>query len=79
MSSTNKRNLHYFESPTMRELYKCMDDWQEKNGKRLLSVSINKDEDIFCCIALTNPTEVVLTDKNGNPLNIYGGNLGVAG
>ncbi len=58
----NKRNLHYFEAPTMRGLYETMDAWQESNRERLLSVSIEKDGDAFCCVALTNPTEVIIRD-----------------
>ncbi len=65
MSDENKRNLLYFESSSMRGLYDSMDNWQIKNRKRLLSISIQKDAENFCCIALTNPTEVVITDSNG--------------
>ena len=61
----NKRNLLYFEAPSMRELHKEMDEWQEKNRKRLLSITINKDGKDYCCIALTNPTEVVIVDGPG--------------
>ena len=62
----NKKNLLYFESPTVRGLYESMENWQEANQKRLLSVSIQKDGDMFCCIALSNPTEVVIYDWAGN-------------
>lgn len=65
MSEANKRNLVYFEQPSMRSLYDAMDDWQQANEKRLLSVSIQKDGENFCCVALTNPTEVVITDSSG--------------
>lgn len=65
MAYTNKRNLVYFESPSMRGLYASMDEWQEANNRRLLSVSVQRDGDNFCCIALTNPAEVVITDPNG--------------
>jgi hypothetical protein len=65
MSDENKRNIFYFEGPSMRALYEHMQKWQEENNKRFLSVSIQKDGDAFCCIALTNPTEVVITDKEG--------------
>ena len=50
----------------MRELYDCMQAWQLANQKRLLSVSIQEDGGKFCCIALTNPTEVVIADFSGN-------------
>lgn len=65
MSDTNKRNLHYFESASMRGLYDCMESWQIENQKRLLSTNIQKDRNNFCCIALTNPTEVVITSVDG--------------
>ena len=72
MSDDNKKNLQYFEGASMRELYDNLKDWQEKNSKRLLSVSIQKDNDNFCCIALTNPSEVVIVAKQGNNDNEYG-------
>jgi hypothetical protein len=65
MSEQNKRNLLYFESSSMRGLYNCMETWQNTNHKRLLSISIQQDGGSFCCIALTNPTEVVITDNAG--------------
>ena len=42
-----------------------MQTWQAENTKRLLSLSVQEDEDKFCCIALTNPIEVVITDRLG--------------
>jgi hypothetical protein len=65
MSDINKRNLVYFESPSMRGLYACMEEWQQTNNKRLLSISVQQDDDNYCCIALTNPTEVVITSEDG--------------
>ena len=65
MSNTNKQNLLYFESSSMRELYEHMQAWQQVNNKRLLSVNIQRDGSNFCCIALTNPTEVVITSRDG--------------
>lgn len=62
MSEENKRNLLYFEASTMRGLFADMDAWQAKNRKRLLSVSVQRDGDAFSCIALTNPTEVIIVD-----------------
>ena len=44
----------------MRGLYETMDEWQDMHGLRLLSLSIEKDEESYCFIALTNPTEVVI-------------------
>jgi len=61
----NKHNIHYFESSSMYDLYNILNNWQKDNRIRLLSINIKKDADRFCCIALTNPTEVVLTDKFG--------------
>ena len=49
----------------MRSLYDSMEEWQHINNKRLLSISIQKDESSYCCIALTNPTEVVITSEDG--------------
>lgn len=65
MPDLNKRNLLYFESSSMRGLYDLMENWQNTNYKRLLSISIQQDNGNFCCIALTNPTEVVITDASG--------------
>ena len=65
----NKKNLQYFENKTMRGLYEDMQTWQEDNQKRLLSTEIMKDGDMFACIALTNPTEVVLCDYSGSYLS----------
>jgi hypothetical protein len=62
MFDENKRNLQYFESSSMKGLFDLMDMWQVENKKRLLSVSIEKDGDKFCCISLTNPTEVIIMD-----------------
>ena len=64
MEDDNKRNLQYFEALTMRELYDQMEGWQLEHKKRLLSVSIERDQDHFCCIALTNPSEVVIVSGN---------------
>lgn len=66
MSNRNKRNLLYFESSSMRKLYKRLRKWQKKNNKRFLSMSIHKDSGKFCCVALTNPSEVVITNEFGN-------------
>lgn len=65
MAIDNKRNTLYFESSSMNGLYKSIESWQEENEKRLLSINIQKDGDNFCCIALTNPTEVVITSLDG--------------
>lgn len=61
----NKRNLQYFEASSMAELFSLMQGWQIEHQKRLLSVSVEKDGDKFCCIGLTNPTEVTIVDGSG--------------
>lgn len=65
MSKKNKRNVLFFKGKSMPELFGRMDKWQKKNNKRFLSVSVQKDGEIFYCIALTNPSEVVITDVYG--------------
>jgi hypothetical protein len=65
MSDMNKHNLVYFENPSMRGLYTAMDEWQQANNRRLLSISVQQDFGNYCCIALTNPTEVVITSQDG--------------
>ena len=65
MNDPNKRNLQYFKNTSMDGLYADMEDWQNTNQKRLLSISIQKDGDMFCCVALSNPSEVIIC--NGNP------------
>ena len=78
MSDPNKRNILYFESDSMRSLYETMDKWQVENNKRLLSLNIQADQDNYCCIALTNPTEVVICGWNGgSEAWVIGGQLNV--
>ncbi len=62
MSEDNKLNILYFEGSSMRELYDTMDGWQQQNRKRFLSMGIQKESEKFCCIALTNPSEVIIVD-----------------
>src|SRR6266508_4330081 len=59
----SKTNLIYFESPSMRELYDCMKDWQISNNKRFVSLSIQHDGNNFCCIAIINPDDWTKTPK----------------
>jgi len=61
----NKRNLFYKEAKTMQKLYKKIQKWQNKHKKRLLSIVINKDNNKYCCIGLSNPTEVTIVDSFG--------------
>ena len=65
----NKENLQYFEATSMKGLFNNMKDWQVKNKKRLLSTNIQQEGGMFTCIALTNPTEVVLCNQRGEPLH----------
>tara|TARA_B100000795_G_scaffold227672_1_gene184095 strand:+ start:38 stop:325 length:288 start_codon:yes stop_codon:yes gene_type:complete len=62
MKENNKHNILFFEGSTMKGLHLEMDNWQKDNKKRFLSMSINKDGDLFSCIALTNPSEVIIVD-----------------
>lgn len=66
MSDENKRNLLYFESNSMKGLYETMEEWQKTNNKRLLSTNIQQDGGKFCCIALSNPTEVIICSGTGS-------------
>ena len=81
MPADNKHNLQYFEAPSMRELFDQMETWQYEQGKRLLSLNVAKDADEFCCIALTNPTEVIIMDgSNSGGAEVTSRNhLGVVG
>ncbi len=62
MTENNKRNILFFEASSMKALHSNMDDWQKDHKKRFLSISVNKDGDSFSCIALTNPSEVIIVD-----------------
>ena len=77
MNDTNKRNLQYFENASMKGLYSDMEDWQNTNQKRLLSTSIQKDDGMFCCVALSNPSEVVIVDGRGKKVDVSLGRLHV--
>ena len=78
MTDPNKRNLLFFQSASMKGLYESMNEWQAKSRKRLLSTSIQKDGRRFCCIALTNPTEVIICNGNGGiQANVHSGCLEV--
>ena len=77
MEDQNKRNLLYFEARSMRELYDSMENWQVENQKRMLSVSIQHDNGQFCCIAVSNPVEVIITDGTSDYAYVYGHALAV--
>jgi hypothetical protein len=46
----------------MKELFDLINLWQHENRKRFLSISIEKEDRKLCCIALTNPTEVMIVN-----------------
>ena len=76
MSDENKHNLLYFDSDSMRGLYEILVEWQQIYRKRLLSTNIQQDKGRFCCIALSNPTEVILCDgSGGSEARVYDGQL----
>jgi hypothetical protein len=77
MSNENKHNIQYFEALSMKKLFDLMQIWQNEKGKRLLSLSIEKDTDKFCCIALTNPTEVAIVDGGEGSADVFHGALKV--
>jgi len=65
----NKKNLLYFEASSMKELHKVIEDWQNENQKRLLSFAVEKDGDMYCCLGLSNPTEVTIVGPRGDSCN----------
>ena len=64
MDDNNKNNLHFFAANSMLELHRQLTKWQAENQKRFLSLEIQQDEGQFCCLALTNPSEVVLMTRD---------------
>jgi hypothetical protein len=70
MTDENKRNLQYFEAQSMEGLFEAMQSWQIEKEKRFLSMDIQSDRGRFCCIALTNPTEVIIVDKGGSKAHV---------
>jgi hypothetical protein len=76
----NKKNILYFANTSMQGIHKDMEEWQNVNKKRFLSVSIQPDNGKFWCIALTNPTEVVIVSGislHDNQAKVVNGNLRV--
>ena len=54
--------MKYFESDSVKRLYQVMQEWEETNGRvdegtrffeQITSVHIQKDGDLFACIAMT--------------------------
>ena len=70
MKADNKRNLQYFEAQSMQGLFDALEGWQIGHKKRFLSLDIQDDHGKFCCIALTNPSEVMIVDKNGSDVGV---------
>jgi len=70
MEYNNKRNLYYFKGETMKELHDELDDWQNENQKRFLSLNIQRENSKYCCIALSHPTEVVIVDGSTTGSNV---------
>lgn len=66
MPDGNKGNICFFDGSSMAELYEALQQWQNENGKRFLSITIQPDRGRFCCIALTDPTGVVRTEDRGS-------------
>ena len=69
MDDNNKNNLHFFAADSMSQLHQQLLKWQAENQKRFLSLEIQHDEGQFCCLALTNPTEVVIMARKKMPYN----------
>ena len=65
MKDDNIHNVYYFENASMRGLFNDMDSWQRENKKRFLSTSIQQDGQRYCCICLTNPSEVIIVGPGG--------------
>lgn len=66
MEDINKHNILYFESDTYKGLYRTLNEYQNINKKRFLSLDIKNIDNKYCCIVLTNPTEVIIVDGNYN-------------
>ena len=64
----NKSNLISRDFSWLNFNYRVFE--QVKNEKRLLSTNIQQEGDMFTCIALTNPSEVVLCFEDGEPLAV---------
>jgi hypothetical protein len=78
MTDDNKENLVYFESSSMRGLFDAMHEWQGTHRRRLLSTDVHRDGELFCCIALTNPSEVLIVCGNNlDQAYVSGGCLSV--
>jgi hypothetical protein len=70
MNEDNKHNILFFSSTSMQGLYDSMNEWQNANKKRFLSLNVQQENGEFCCIALTNPSEVVIVGKYGHEAKV---------
>jgi len=61
----NKRNIHFFSARSLHALYETLQLWQDSNKTRFLSLNIHPQGDGYGCIALTNPSEVVILARDG--------------
>ena len=78
MLDDNKHNVQYFQGSSMKGLYTAIEEWQNQNKKRFLSLSIERDGNDFCCIALTNPSEMIIVRGKGDEqCYVNGGRLHV--
>ena len=78
LSDDNKHNVQYFQGSSMKGLYGAIEEWQNQNKRRFLSLSIQRDGDDFCCIALTNPSEVIIfsgAEGEDSQARVFGGRL----
>jgi len=76
MKEDNLHNVLYFENTSMRGLFDDMCSWQKENKKRFLSSGIQQDQSKYCCICLTNPSEVTIVGPDGNCADVTSsGNL----
>ncbi|HCG9620992.1 TPA: hypothetical protein N2940_004497 [Vibrio parahaemolyticus] len=71
MSENNTKNVIYFENKTMGGLYHDLDTWQNENKKRYLQLAIQHDNGKFCCICLTNPSEVTIVGPSGHKAEVH--------
>lgn len=65
MPDDDKRNMQYFEAPTMRRLFDMMSEWEKQHQKRFVSLNIPREANVISCIAITNPIRVVITSYDG--------------
>jgi hypothetical protein len=58
----NKPNIQYLQDESMQGIYIKL----KELDSHVHSINIQRDGDMFCCIALTGPREVVITSFYGN-------------